>query len=130
MAESSEYPIVRVVLLTTVLSTSSDSQLEPPAEQFVIAGGDDDAEPVSKAVCIVRTFGKPEALAFRTTTVTIFSDRLEMLGLVRSRMNVSSLYDLWSGPVRVCTGEHCAVDPQLLIVTSVPLPGRPLSSVL
>ena len=35
-------------------------------------------------------------------------------------MNVSTLYVLWSAPVRVCTGKHWADEPQPLIVTSVP----------
>ena len=87
--------------------------------------------PESKPVCIVKTLGEPETLAFRTTTVTTFSDRRpRRRALETRRMNVSTLYDLWSGPVSVCTGEHCADAPQLLIVTSVPLRGRALSSVL
>src|SRR5207249_3427922 len=115
----------------TIGSTSSDSHLTPIWAQFATAGADDPGGPVSKAVCIVSTFPVLETPAFRTTTVTTFSDRVEMYGWARSRMNVSTLYVLWSGPVRVCTGRHWADAPQLEMVTSPVAPeGRAASSEL
>src|SRR3954463_2783542 len=90
----------------------------------------EDYGPASKAVCIVTTWAEPGTLEFRMMTVTTFSDRVATVELARSRMNVSTLYVLLSAPVMVCTGRHCEDEPQPLIVTSVPLPGRALSSVL